>query len=322
MNNLIILIIFLVFVMICKNNIKEKFSGYGFKTWSCQNNENGYCYNISRFNFNKSDWKSPEWNNSWNTTNAKLKTVYHNPAYSYPECTDWLNDPVNVEASEECLKKINKKLIKKKGTKIIIDDSVDEDGNKRAIIVDKKSGGFVQYCSNRDKNYHDCDKYNYHVGDKKYVGFGNDEDKSDEERKKDFLKFCRRLNDKIDRKYWSDLFNGNLIPSDINRFDPSDEEGSFPTEPIDEVSCVKLLCNNDNKCKFDNNKNICRKDYSENKIQKYVRNYRCNDSNNNLDMYFKDIYDLQEKIKNKDIQNNSNLSWNSSSSKIKNNIYI
>mgnify|MGYP003334211222 FL=1 len=323
MNKLIILIIFLILIMICKNNIKEKFSNIGSTIWSCQNNENGYCYNISRFNFNKSDWKSPDWNNSFNSVDAKLKTVYHNPAYSYPECEDWLKDPVNVEISEECLKKINKKLIKKEGSRMVVDDSEDEDGNKRAVIVEKKSGGFAQYCSNRDKNYHDCDKYNYHSGDKKFIGFGNDEDKTEDDRKKDFLKFCRRLNDKVDQQYWKDLRDGKIIPANINRFEPSDDAGSFPTKKIEVEPCVKLLCNSDNKCKFDNNKNICRRDYNQNKIQKYVRSYRCNDSNNQLDPYFEDIFNLQEKIKNKDVKNTAGLEWNSDpNTHIKNNIYI
>ena len=312
MNKLIILIIFLILIMICKNNIKEKFSSDGPENWSCQNNINGYCYNISRFNFNKSDWKSPDWNNSFNTVDAKLKTVYHNPAYSYPECEDWIKDPVNVEISEECLRNINKKLIKKEGSRFIVDDSEDDDGNKRAVIVEKKSGGFVQYCSNRGNNYHDCDKYNYHRGDKKFIGFGNDEDKSEDDRKKDFLKLCRRLNNNIDGTYWNNLRKGEIIPADINRFEPSDQPGEFPTLPIDEISCVKLLCNSDNKCKFDEKKNKCGIDYdSTNKIQRFSMNHQCFESRNRLDPYFEYIYNLQEKIKNKDVGNSGSIKWNS-----------
>lgn len=324
MNNLIILIIFLILIIICKNNIKEKFSvaKNGFKIWSCQNNKNGYCYNLSRSNFNKSDWKSPEWNNSFNSINSKLKTVYHNPAYKYPECEDWLKDPANVEISNECLQNINKKIIKKQGNKIIIDETEDDEGNKRTVVVEQKSGGFTQYCANRDKNYYDCDKYNYHSGDKKYIGFGNDEDKIEEERKKDFLKFCRRFGD-LDMTYWNNLSDGKIIPSNINRFEPSNDAGSFPTKVIDDVSCVKKLCKNDNNCKFDLNKKICVRDYDDsNKIHKYSRNYRCNDSNNLINVYFKDIYELQEKIKNKNITVQTGLDWNSTSSIFKNNINI
>ena len=57
----LVLLLFIVYY-ISKKNL-ENFSSK--KVWSCFDGLNGYCYNIDRSNFNKSDWKAPEWNNTF-----------------------------------------------------------------------------------------------------------------------------------------------------------------------------------------------------------------------------------------------------------------
>ena len=170
----LVLLLFIVYY-ISKKNL-ENFSSK--KVWSCFDGLNGYCYNIDRSNFNKSDWKAPEWNNTFDKK-GKAITIYPNPAFKYPECENWLSNPKANPVSKECIEKISKDFR---------EDIENEEGIKRSIRIPERSDGFKYYCANKKNNKSNCDRFNFKNKGKKYIGFGNDETKSEEERKKRFFK--------------------------------------------------------------------------------------------------------------------------------------
>jgi len=334
--NIVFYVIFLFIIINLKKNNKEKFTN-SFPVWSCKDGINGYCYNINRNNFNKSDWKAPNWNETYNKR-ANIHTIYKNPAYEYSECEDWLADPLNTKMSNECFLKIKAEPKKKGGHKCINNSDCESNvcecvsgcssGTKvmkckekdnpdevpQFITVSQKSDGFKFYCANKKSNKYNCNVYNFTDNGKKYVGFGNNPDLSEDERKTDFLNYCRKYNKK-DRTYFQNLAEQNITPVNVNRFEPSNNIGDFPTLPINdatcnsangviaggmcnEIDCRRNLCNYDGNCKFNENKEICERNFDSLRVGQVVSKYPCS-SRNTVSDSLKYIYDLSEKIKNK-----------------------
>jgi hypothetical protein len=278
-------IVFLVFLFIIINYISKKnIEKFSKKVWSCYDGINGYCYNIDRSNFNKSDWKAPEWNNTFSKKGRAI-TIYPNPAFRYPECETWLENPLNDE------------------------------GISRSTNLEERSDGFKYFCDNKKKNKVDCNMFNFSAKGKKYVGFGNDDSKSEEERKKDFLNYCRRFGD-INSEYVNKWLrpgedDSQEIPfSNINRDDLNSNGENYVTKEITEEDCKKRLCESNNKCKYNTTNSLCDRDYDNTNAIKF----KCT-GKNEITSFFKDaLIELSDnlkdpsKIKNSD---SNNAYWNS-----------
>ena len=293
-NILFLILLFFVIYNISKNNI-EKFATQK-KVWSCYDGINGYCYNVDRANFNKSEWKAPEWNNTFNKK-GKAITIYPNPAYKYSQCKDWLDDPLGTNISKECVDEISKDLR---------DPITNEEGISRSINVEENSDGFKYYCDSKESNDFDCDKFNFFKEGKNYVGFGNDDTKEEKERKNDFMNYCRRFGE-IDTEFVDNWMKDPTFDySSIDRRDIN-ANARYVTKEITEEECRKKLCESNNKCKFVNN--MCKRNYDNTNALRF----RCF-GRNNITPDFKDaLVELNNKLQTKNIKSsdlNNEQAWN------------